>query len=74
MFEDFDESGLIDSWSAIKDVPYLRFGIRIDKSKYPFMRKDDDIFKLFMFLNLLPTPRNSFDKAVKNLLVHTEVS
>lgn len=73
MFESVNESGLIDKWVLIKDVPYKQFGVRIDESKYPVTRKDDDILKMFMFLNLLPTPRWSFDKAVKNFLVYTVV-
>lgn len=72
MFTNANESGLIDTWPSMKDIPYLRFGVRLDKSKYTVMRKDDDIFKLFMYLHLLPTPRYGFDKAVKNLLVFTE--
>lgn len=73
MFENTKESGLMDKWALMKDVPYKQFGIRIEKNEYPVMRKDDDIFKMFMFLKLLPTPRCSFDKAVKNFLIYTEV-
>lgn len=74
VFENVKESGLIDSWPAIKDVPYAQFAIRLDKKKYPVVTKNDDIYKIFMYLNLLPTPKNSFEKAVENLLVYTEVS
>lgn len=73
MFENANEAGLLYKWKSIQDVPLKQFGVRIDKTKHPVTRKNGDIFKMLMFLNLLPTPRCSFDKAVKNLLVYTEV-
>lgn len=73
MFEKYDEFALINKWQHIKNVPFEKFGIRIDKSKQPLTRKNDDVFKLLMFLKLLPTPRQSFEKGVKNLLIYTEV-
>jgi len=72
MLEDINESGLIDSWPKIKNIPYENFGIRIDKSK--LTRKDENIFKMLTYLNLIPTPRYSFGKAVNSFLIHTEVN
>lgn len=73
-FENANDSGLVDKWPMIRDVPFKRFGIRIDKSEYPITRKDEDIFKMAMFLKLLPTPRSSFKKSLNSLIVHSEVS
>lgn len=73
MFENANASGLLDHWDKVKDIPYRQFGVRIDKTKYPVTRKHDDIFKVFMYLNLLPTSKSSFDKATHTLLIHSEV-
>lgn len=73
MFENANESRLMDIWAAIKNIPFEKFGIRIDKEKFPFTRKDDDLYKMLMYLNLLPSPRHSFAKAVNSLFVFTEV-
>lgn len=74
MFENANESGLLDHWAKVKDIPYRQFGVRTDKAKFPVMRKDDDIYKVFMYLNLLPTAKCSFDKASHNLLIYSEVN
>lgn len=74
MFENANESYLIDNWPAIKDVPFKRFGTRIEKPKHPITRKNDDVFKMLTFLKLLPTPKHSFDKAVRSFLLYTEVN
>lgn len=74
MFENAKDGGLTEMWPSICDVPYKQFGIRIEKEIYPVMRKNDDIFKMFMFLKLLPSPRYSFKKAVNSFLVYTEVN
>lgn len=74
MFEDINDSALVEDWSKIENVPYQRYGIRLDKSEFPITRKDGNIFKLFTYLKLLPTPRCSFAKAVNSFVIHTEVS
>lgn len=74
MFEDINEFGLINCWPKIKNVPFEKYGVRIDKSKYPVTRKDEDIFKVLTYINLIPSPRYSFDKAVNQFLVYTEVN
>lgn len=73
MFENAKENGLVDTWQLIQNIPYKAFGTRIQKSDYPVTRKNDDIFKMFMYLNLVKTPRNSFKKASSNFLVYSEV-
>lgn len=74
MFENFNDSALIDKWQQIKNIPFSKFGIRLDKGKHPVKRKDDDVHKLFTFLKLIPTSRQSFEKAAKSLLVYSEVN
>lgn len=74
MFDTAREDGLHTMWPHIKDDPFKKFGIRIDKSKYPVTKKSEEIYDFFMFVKLLPTPRNSFDKAVKSILVFSEVN
>lgn len=73
MFENAKENGLLDIWPIIQDDPFKKFGIRIEKTKYPITKKDDDIFNFFMLMKLVPTPRYSFDKSTKALLIFSEV-
>lgn len=73
MFEQVNDLRLVEMWPVIKDIPFKQFGIRIDKAKYPVTRKDDDIYKMLMYLNLLPSPRYSFAKASNSFLVYSEV-
>lgn len=73
MFENAKDTALLDVWSQIKNDPFTKFNIVVDKSKYPIAKKDEDIFHFLMFMKLIPTPRNAFEKAVKSLLVFSEV-
>lgn len=73
MFENANDSRLVDVWPEIKNIPFEKFGIRIDKAKCPGSRKNDDIFKMLMFLKLIPTPRHSFEKAMHSFMIFSEV-
>lgn len=74
MFENANDSRLIDIWPNIKNIPFEKFGVRIEKDKCPGSRKNDDIFKMLMFLKMIPTPRYSFDKAVGSFMIFSEVA
>lgn len=74
MFENAKANGLVDSWPLIQNIPYKAFGTRIEKGDIPVTRKNDDIFKMFMYLNLVKTPRCSFKKASENFLIYSEVN
>lgn len=73
MFENVNDSGLLSKWALIKNIPYTQYGIRLEKAEHPVTRKSDDIYKMFMYLKLIPTPRYSFKKSVNSFLTYTEV-
>jgi len=74
MFENAKDNGLVDTWSKIQNIPFTRFGVRIEKGNFPVTRKNDDIFKMFTYINLIKTPRVTFKKAAENFLIYSEVN
>lgn len=73
MFPSSKINGLLSIWTSIKEIPFLRYGVRVNKADFVMTRHDDDIFKMLMFLKATPSPRTSLKKALENLMVCTEV-
>lgn len=73
MFGAANSNRLLDLWPKIRHKPFIDNKIRIDQKKFPICSTSDSIYDFLTFLKLFSTHRVSFEKAVNELVVYSEV-
>lgn len=72
MFGSDNSNKLLECWSTMQTIP-ATFNMFVDKAMYPIATKDEALASFMAYMKWLPTPRVSFDNALKAILQHSMV-